>query len=77
MAQHGPTIIAKRAVLHMEMVAPSKYLLMGQFQQLHIKYAFDRLFHQVSNHGWCSACPRANLSYAVVMVWLPPLVFEK
>ena len=32
---------------------------------------------QVSNHGWCSACPRANLSYAIAKFRLPPLVFEK
>ena len=32
---------------------------------------------QVSDHGRCSAWPRANLSYATAKVRLPPLVFEK
>ena len=32
---------------------------------------------QVSDHGRCSVWPRANLSYAIAKVQLPPLVFEK
>ena len=35
------------------------------------------IYKQVSDHGRCSACPRANLSYAIAKFQLPPLMFKK
>ena len=34
------------------------------------------IYKQVSHHSRCSACPRANLSYAIAKVRLPSLVFR-
>ena len=47
---------------------------------VHLILLWNRADHeedkQVSNDGQCWACQRANLSYAITKVQIPPLMFE-